>query len=154
MLDRAIALSSSEAAPARAAGGATSAADDDFEAALRASAALAREPTTDADLERALAESARDAALEEERALARYAQPRGARVAALRSSGATRSAAAIPVVLQLSRSDVVQLGPARRGATDEASSESGELYFVYRYILRQSCSQFDSLPLTSLTISR
>jgi hypothetical protein len=26
------------------------------------------------------------------------------------------------------------------------------LYFVYRYILRESCSQFDSLPLTSLTI--
>jgi hypothetical protein len=27
----------------------------------------------------------------------------------------------------------------------------GELYFMYRYILRESCSQFDSLPLTSLT---
>jgi len=24
--------------------------------------------------------------------------------------------------------------------------------FIYRYILRESCSQFDSLPLTSLTI--
>jgi hypothetical protein len=24
--------------------------------------------------------------------------------------------------------------------------------FMYRYILRESCSQFDSLPLTSLTI--
>jgi ABC-type multidrug transport system fused ATPase/permease subunit len=28
-----------------------------------------------------------------------------------------------------------------------------EFYFIYRYILRESCSQFDSLPLTSLTIS-
>ena len=29
----------------------------------------------------------------------------------------------------------------------------GELYCMYRYISRESCSQFDSLPLTSLTIS-
>ena len=29
----------------------------------------------------------------------------------------------------------------------------GELSFMYRYISRESCSQFDSLPLTSLTIS-
>ena len=28
----------------------------------------------------------------------------------------------------------------------------GELCFIYRYILRESCSQFDSLPLTSLMI--
>jgi hypothetical protein len=27
----------------------------------------------------------------------------------------------------------------------------GECSFMYRYILRESCSQFDSLPLTSLT---
>ena len=31
--------------------------------------------------------------------------------------------------------------------------DPGELSFIYRYILRESCSQFDSLPLTSLTIS-
>jgi beta-glucosidase len=30
---------------------------------------------------------------------------------------------------------------------------AGELYCMYRYVLRESCSQFDSLPLTSLTIS-
>ena len=29
-----------------------------------------------------------------------------------------------------------------------------ECSFIYRYILRESCSQFDSLPLTSLTISQ
>ena len=29
----------------------------------------------------------------------------------------------------------------------------GEFSFMYRYILRESCSQFDSLPLTSLTRS-
>ena len=29
----------------------------------------------------------------------------------------------------------------------------GELSFMYRYISRESCSQFDSLPLTSLTIT-
>ena len=29
----------------------------------------------------------------------------------------------------------------------------GECSFIYRYILRESCSQFDSLPLTSSTIS-
>jgi hypothetical protein len=32
-------------------------------------------------------------------------------------------------------------------------TEEGELSFIYRYILRESCSQFDSLPLTYLTIS-
>ena len=31
-------------------------------------------------------------------------------------------------------------------------SSFGELYFMYRYISRESCSQFDSLPLTYLTI--
>ena len=30
--------------------------------------------------------------------------------------------------------------------------ERGEFSFIYRYILRESCSQFDSLPLTYLTI--
>ena len=34
-----------------------------------------------------------------------------------------------------------------------ALDDVGELYFIYRYISRESCSQFDSLPLTSLTIS-
>ena len=32
--------------------------------------------------------------------------------------------------------------------------DQGEFSFMYRYILRESCSQFDSLPLTSLTIPR
>ena len=31
--------------------------------------------------------------------------------------------------------------------------DAGECSFMYRYILRESCSQFDLLPLTSLTIS-
>ena len=35
-----------------------------------------------------------------------------------------------------------------------ASRTEGECSFMYRYIVRESCSQFDSLPLTSLTISR
>ena len=30
-------------------------------------------------------------------------------------------------------------------------TSSSILSFIYRYILRESCSQFDSLPLTSLT---
>ena len=33
------------------------------------------------------------------------------------------------------------------------SDEKGECSFMYRYILRESCSQFDSLPLTYSTIS-
>ena len=37
---------------------------------------------------------------------------------------------------------------------DAATTTSGECSFVYRYILRESCSQFDSLPLTSLTPRR
>jgi hypothetical protein len=40
------------------------------------------------------------------------------------------------------------------GAAHSASlAADGELSFMYRYISRESCSQFDSLPLTSLTIS-
>jgi hexosaminidase len=35
----------------------------------------------------------------------------------------------------------------------EYARTRGECSFMYRYILRESCSQFDSLPLTSLTIS-
>jgi hypothetical protein len=37
-------------------------------------------------------------------------------------------------------------------ATTAEESASGVSSFMYRYILRESCSQFDSLPLTSLTI--
>ena len=35
-----------------------------------------------------------------------------------------------------------------------AATSSGECSFLYRYILCESCSQFDSLPLTYLTTSR
>jgi ankyrin repeat protein len=35
----------------------------------------------------------------------------------------------------------------------DAGADPGECSFVYRYTLRESCSQFDSLPLTSLMIS-
>jgi hypothetical protein len=35
----------------------------------------------------------------------------------------------------------------------QAASGPGEFSFVYRYILRESCSEFDSLPLTSSTSS-
>ena len=38
--------------------------------------------------------------------------------------------------------------------TVDTGSTEGECSFMYRYILRESCSQFDSLPLTSLTSSR
>jgi hypothetical protein len=50
-------------------------------------------------------------------------------------------------------------GAGRSGAGEEedgleemVATCTGELYFMYRYISRESCSQFDSLPLTSLTI--
>jgi prolyl-tRNA editing enzyme YbaK/EbsC (Cys-tRNA(Pro) deacylase) len=44
-------------------------------------------------------------------------------------------------------------GATRAGEQGRLSdSRDGELYFMYRYILRESCSQFDSLPLTCLTI--
>ena len=36
---------------------------------------------------------------------------------------------------------------------DGVTGDHGEYSFMYRYIPRESCSQFDSLPLTSLTIS-
>ena len=38
-------------------------------------------------------------------------------------------------------------------ANPTAAIAAGEFSFIYRYILRESCSQFDSLPLTSLTIA-
>ena len=41
-------------------------------------------------------------------------------------------------------------GVAPRSATSVWHAKVS--YFMYRYILRESCSQFDSLPLTSLTI--
>ena len=34
----------------------------------------------------------------------------------------------------------------------DVAAKRGELSFIYRYISRESCSQFDSLPLTSLTV--
>ena len=43
--------------------------------------------------------------------------------------------------------------PARQRARSRSRSE-GECSFMYRYISRESCSQFDSLPLTSLTMAR
>jgi hypothetical protein len=53
--------------------------------------------------------------------------------------------------------------PVRRAAAAAAESQidalvrtldDGEFSFMYRYILRESCSQFDSLPLTSLSSNR
>jgi serine/threonine protein kinase len=42
----------------------------------------------------------------------------------------------------------------RGGGDASISAADGGFSFMYRYILRESCSQFDSLPLTSLTISQ
>jgi hypothetical protein len=44
------------------------------------------------------------------------------------------------------------LGVASPPLLPSLASAAGECSFIYRYILRESCSQFDSLPLTSLTI--
>jgi hypothetical protein len=49
-------------------------------------------------------------------------------------------------------SSIVGAAPATVASGNRAVE--GECSFMYRYILRESCSQFDSLPLTSLTISR
>ena len=43
--------------------------------------------------------------------------------------------------------------PLSAGNAPLAKPSDGECSFMYRYIPRESCSQFDSLPLTSLTIS-
>ena len=49
--------------------------------------------------------------------------------------------------------DVKQvIGGALAMRAELVASGPGECSFMYRYILRESCSQFDSLPLTSLTI--
>ena len=57
------------------------------------------------------------------------------------AAGGISDAAARP---EAARALFVQIAQPRRGA--KVSS------FMYRYISRESCSQFDSLPLTSLTI--
>ena len=49
--------------------------------------------------------------------------------------------------------ELVALTPSRGFSIELASASVGELSFMYRYISRESCSQFDSLPLTSLTTS-
>jgi hypothetical protein len=41
--------------------------------------------------------------------------------------------------------------PPRSASMLDLTAREGE-FFMYRYISRESCSQFDSLPLTSLTI--
>ena len=41
---------------------------------------------------------------------------------------------------------------AHRGAMAYVGGAKVSFSFIYRYILRESCSQFDALPLTSLTL--
>ena len=57
---------------------------------------------------------------------------------------------------RLAMSGVMGTGTGARGPVEEETEErvrlQGECSFMYRYILRESCSQFDSLPLTYLTI--
>jgi hypothetical protein len=48
----------------------------------------------------------------------------------------------------------VHVSAARDGTPLNATCGRGEFSFIYRYIVRESCSQFDSLPLTSLTIAQ
>ena len=47
---------------------------------------------------------------------------------------------------------VIHVVHALNAAAGDAGPVAGELSFVYRYISRESCSQFDSPPLTSLTL--
>jgi hypothetical protein len=78
------------------------------------------------------------------------------RVAAVGAPAATASSGA-------SSSSAPREESSRGGAADAAGDATGvraavrvdvgEFSFIYRYILRELCSQFDSLPLTSLTIS-
>ena len=59
-------------------------------------------------------------------------------------------------VATLARSDEIGAALASSDVVCEARAmdERGECSVIYRYMLRESCSQFDSLPLTSLTRSR
>ena len=52
----------------------------------------------------------------------------------------------------LGEDNMVYLFPTR-ASPDPNAAVITAVRFVYRYILRESCSQFDSLPLTSLTRS-
>ena len=54
----------------------------------------------------------------------------------------------LPEVQAAIHVDPSTINPKNHGNWSDCGGES----FMYRYILRESCSQFDSLPLTSLTI--
>jgi ankyrin repeat protein len=66
--------------------------------------------------------------------------------------------AALHVAAREAHVEALELLLSRDAAVDMTASKKadgvGECSFIYRYIVRESCSQFDSLPLTSLTISR
>jgi chromosome segregation ATPase len=73
-----------------------------------------------------------------------------AQVEALRSELRARvsECESLRVELATSRAALVQAG---RTAEEANRIAEVSVLFMYRYILRESCSQFDSLPLTSLT---
>ena len=65
-----------------------------------------------------------------------------------RSATLRRAASANDFGVAMGRGDVERL---RSDVARASPMEEGECSFMYRYISRESCSQFDSLPLTSLT---
>jgi ankyrin repeat protein len=77
----------------------------------------------------------------------------------LRGAGADAAAPAsdgqtvLHVAAQRGDARAAALLLAQRGVAVDAAT-AGECSFIYRYIVRESCSQFDSLPLTSLTMLR
>ena len=62
-----------------------------------------------------------------------------------------RSAPGTPLSSARSKAQRAELDAERKFGSGRELR--GECSFMYRYILRESCSQFDSLPLTSLTVS-
>ena len=73
------------------------------------------------------------------------------RVGNVLSPSAVRGAQLEGDALKTARSALAAAAATAAAAT--APRGHGACSFMYRYILRESCSQFDSLPLTSLTIS-
>ena len=63
----------------------------------------------------------------------------------------------IPLALSVAQlSSIVTISQARKDLIREQEvrlNGEGECSFIYRYTLRESCSQFDSLPLTSLRLN-
>ena len=118
---------------------------------------LSESPRADADAGAGAAEKRSESELE----MASFAAAAFADAPSSSPSAASAFERSLPASFAPASSAAARRSPSSRaplGVRPEyerslPDSFAGECSFVYRYISRESCSQFDSLPLTSLTIA-